>query len=41
VKNIAYHIESTVLSKVDELAGETKIRRKPLVLGIGTYFRDR
>jgi hypothetical protein len=32
-------MESKALSKNNELAGVTKGRRKPLVLGIGTYLR--
>lgn len=39
VKKIADEIELRVLSKINELAGVTKSRRKPLVLGIGTYLR--
>jgi hypothetical protein len=35
VKKLADDIESTVLSKVNEYAGVTKSRRKPLVLGKG------
>jgi hypothetical protein len=41
VKKLAGDIESRVLSKVNELAGVTKSRRKPLVLGIGTYLRGK
>jgi hypothetical protein len=39
VKKIADDIQSTVLSNINELADVTKTRRKPLVLGIGTYLR--
>jgi hypothetical protein len=37
-KKLADDIESTVLSNVNEYAGVTKSRRKPLVLGISAAY---